>query len=128
MKTKVKTNDHAFQPRRLPLALVLTFGRRRVASGRMLLKKELIGGVAGTEAGGRCGRVMAFDFGRVRLIEDFQAGQELIADRLANIREEFHRRASVPSPTGGRASIGMRPGSALNPAVYEAASLLNQRH
>jgi VWFA-related protein len=71
--------------------------------------------------------LMAFDFGRVRLIEDFSRDRELIADRLANIHDEFHRRASIPSPTGGRASIGMRPGSALNKAVYEAATLLNQR-
>jgi hypothetical protein len=69
---------------------------------------------------------MAFDFGRVRLIEDFSRDRELITDRLANIREEFHTKASIPSPTGVR--IYQRPGSALNQAVYEAATLLDQRH
>jgi VWFA-related protein len=124
---KVKQTITHFSLDRLPLALVLTFDVGGSLPEEMLLKKELLAALRGLKPEDDVA-VMAFDFGRVRLIEDFSRDRELIADRLANIREEFHRRASVPSPTGGRASIGMRPGSALNPAVYEAASLLNQRH
>lgn len=124
---KVKQTITHFSQDRLPLALVLAFDVGGSLPEEMLLKKELLAALRGLKPEDEAA-VMAFDFGRVRLIEDFSRDRELIADRLANIREEFHRRASVPSPTGGRASIGLRPGSALNQAVYEAATLLNQRH
>ena len=124
---KVKQTITHFSQDRLPLALVLTFDVGGSLPEEMLLKKELLAALRGLKPEDEAA-VMAFDFGRVRLIEDFSRDRESIADRLANIREEFNRRASVPSPTGGRASIGMRPGSALNQAVYEAATLLNQRH
>jgi VWFA-related protein len=124
---KVKQTITHFSQDRLPLALVLTFDVGGSLPEEMLLRKELLAALQGLKQEDEVA-VMAFDFGRVRLIEDFSRDRELITDRVANIREEFHKRASVPSPTGGRASIGMRPGSALNQAVYEAATLLNHRH
>jgi VWFA-related protein len=124
---KVKQEITHFSQDRLPLALVMTFDVGGSLPEELLLKKELLAALQGLKPEDEVA-LMAFDFGRVRLIEDFSRDRELITDRLANIREEFHSRASVPSPTGGRASIGMRPGSALNQAVYEAATLLNQRH
>src|SRR5262245_55246037 len=125
---KVKQTITHFSRDRLPLALVLTFfvttgpGREEV-----LLRKELLAALKGLKQEDEVA-VMAFDFGRVRLIEDFSRDRELITDRLANISEEFQRRDTIPSPTGGRARMGMRPASALNQAVYEAAILLNRRH
>jgi VWFA-related protein len=124
---KVKQTITHFSQDRLPLALVLTFDVGGSLPEEMLLKKELLSALQGLKPEDEVA-VMAFDFGRVRLIEDFSRDRELITDRLANIREEFHSRASVPSPRGGSVSIGMRPGSNLNEAVYEAATLLNQRH
>jgi VWFA-related protein len=124
---KVKQTITHFSQDRLPLALVLTFDVGGSLPEEMMLKKELLSALQGLKPEDEVA-VMAFDFGRVRLIEDFSRDRELITDRLANIREEFHSRASVPSPRGGSVSIGMRPGSNLNEAVYEAATLLNQRH
>ena len=122
---KVKQTITHFSQDRLPLALVLTFDVGGSLPEEMLLKKELLAALRGLKPEDEVA-VMAFDFGRVRLIEDFSQDRELIADRLANIRDEFHKKASIPSPNGVR--VGMRPGSALNEAVYEAATLLNQRH
>jgi VWFA-related protein len=122
---KVKQTITHFSQDRLPLALVLTFDIGALIPEEMLLRKELLAALRGLKAEDEVA-VMAFDFGRVRLIEDFSRDRELITDRLANIREEFHRKASIPPPNGVR--VGMRPGSALNQAVYEAAILLNQRY
>jgi VWFA-related protein len=122
---KVKQTITHFSQDRLPLALVLTLDVGGSLPEEMLLKKELLAALQGLKSEDEVA-VMAFDFGRVRLIEDFSRDRELIAERLANIKDEFHKKASIPSPNGVR--VGMRPGSALNQAVYEAATLLNQRH
>src|SRR5262249_35741621 len=124
---KVKQTITHFSRDRLPLDLVLTFDVDALLPEGMLLRKELLAALQALKAEDEVA-VMAFDFGRVRLIEDFSRDRELIADRLANIWEEFQRKASIPSPVGGGAQIGARPGSALNKAVYEAAILLNRRH
>jgi VWFA-related protein len=122
---KVKQTITHFSLDRLPLALVLTFDVGGSLPEETLLKKELLAALRGLKPEDEAA-VMAFDFGRVRLIEDFSRDRELIADRLANIRDEFQTKASLPPPNGVR--VGMRPGSALNEAVYEAAILLNRRH
>jgi VWFA-related protein len=122
---KVKQTITHFSLDRLPLALVLTFDVGGSLPEETLLKKELLAALRGLKPEDEAA-VMAFDFGRVRLIEDFSRDRELIADRLANIRNEFHKKASIPPPDGVR--VGMRPGSALNQAIYEAATLLKQRH
>jgi len=124
---KVKQTITHFSRDRLPLALVLTFDVDALPPEEMLLRKELLAALQGLKSEDEVA-VMAYDFGRVRLIEDFSRDRELIADRLANISHEFQIKVSVPSPTGRREVIRMRPGSALNKAVYEAAILLSQRH
>jgi VWFA-related protein len=122
---KVKQTITHFSRDRLPLALVLTFDVGGSLPEEMLLKKELLAALQGLKQEDEVA-VMAFDFGRVRLIEDFSRDRELITDRVSNIREEFQTKASIPPPKGVR--VGMRPGSALNEAIYEAAMLLNRRH
>jgi VWFA-related protein len=122
---KIKQTITHFSQDRLPLALVLTFDVGGSLPEEMRLKKELLAALRGLKKEDEVA-VMAFDFGRVRLIEDFSQDRELITDRVANIREEFQTKASLPPPKGVR--VGMRPGSALNEAVYEAAILLNRRH
>jgi VWFA-related protein len=122
---KVRQTITHFSRDRLPLALVLTFDVGGSLPEEMLLKKELLAALQGLKQEDEVA-VMAFDFGRVRLIEDFSRDRELITDRVANIREEFQTKASIPPPRGVR--VGMRPGSNLNQAVYEAAILLNRRH
>lgn len=122
---KVKQTISHFSQDQLPLALVLTFDVGGSRPEEMLLKKELLAALQGLKKEGEVA-VMAFDFGRVRLIEDFSRDRDLISDRVVNIREEFQTKASLPPPRGVK--VGMRPGSALNEAVYEAAMLLNRRH
>lgn len=122
---KVRQTITHFSRDRLPLALVLTFEVSGSLPEEMLLKKELLAALQGLKQEDEVA-VMAFDFGRVRLIEDFSRDRELITDRVSNIRQEFQTKASIPPPNGVR--VGMRPGSALNEAVYEAAMLLNWRH
>jgi hypothetical protein len=113
---KIKQTITHFSQDRLPLALVLTFDVGGSLPEEMRLKKELLAALRGLKKEDEVA-VMAFDFGRVRLIEDFSQDRELITDRVANIREEFQTKASLPPPKGVR--VGMRPGSALNEAVYE---------
>jgi VWFA-related protein len=122
---KVRQTITHFSRDRLPLALVLTFDVGESHPEQMLLKKELLAALQGLKREDEVA-VIGFDFGRVRLIEDFSRDRELITDRVANIREEFQAKASIPPPRGVK--IGMRPGSALNEAVYESAILLNRRH
>lgn len=112
-----------FSQDRLPLALVLTFDVGAAILEEMPLKEELWVALQGLKPEDEVA-LMAFDFARVRLIEDFSRDRRLIADRLANIREEFRRKASPP----GIGSVIVRPGSALNQALYEAANLINQHH
>jgi VWFA-related protein len=123
---KIKQTITHFSRDRLPLALVLTFQVGVAIMEELPLKDELSVALQGMKAEDEVA-VMAFDFGRVRLIEDFSRDRKLIADRLANLREEFNRRAAINTPAG-KINVGMRPGSALNQAIYEAATLLNQHH
>jgi hypothetical protein len=136
---KAKQTITYFSQDRLPLALVLTFDVFASARGGgiperaegLLLKKELLEAFQGLKPEDEVA-VMAFDCTRVQLIEDFSRDRKLIADRLVNIWEEFLRKASPSSPTGGRENICIRTlsgsSSALNQAVYEAATLLNQHY
>jgi VWFA-related protein len=118
---KVKQTITHFSQDRLPLALVLTFDAGAALLEEIPLKAELLATLKRLKPEDEVA-LMAFDFGRVRLIEDFSRDRELIADRLANLREEFRKKTSM-----GKVNAGIRPGSALNQAIYEAAILLNQR-
>jgi VWFA-related protein len=136
---KAKQTITYFSQDHLPLALVVAFDVRASARGwwiperteGLLLKKELLEAFQGLKPEDEVA-VIAFDCAKVRLIEDFSRDRELITDRLVNIREEFPRKASTPLPTGGRENIcvGTFSGSssALNQAVYEAATLLNEHY
>jgi len=132
-ENKVKQMITYFSQDRLPLALVLTFDVFASARGGgiperaegLLLKKELLEAFKWLKPEDEVA-VTAFDCTRVRLIEEFSRDRELIADRLVNIWEEFLRKASA---TGSRENICIATlsgrSSALNQAVYEAATLLN---
>jgi VWFA-related protein len=119
---KVKQTITHFSQDRLPLALVLTFDAGVALLEEAPLKEELLVALQGLKPEDEVA-LMAFDFGRVRLIEGFSRDRKLISDRLANIREEFRQKTNI-----GKVNVGMRPGSALNQAIYEAATLLNQHH
>lgn len=136
---KTKQTITHFSRDRLPLALVVAFDVRASARGGwiperaegLLLKKELLEAFQGLKPEDEVA-VIAFHCTKVQLIEDFSRDRELITDRLVNIWEEFLRKASIPSPAGGRENICVETlsgsSSALNQAVYEAATLLNERY
>jgi VWFA-related protein len=130
---KVKQTITYFSQDRLPLVLVLAFdvlasarggGMPERANG-LLLKKELLEALQGLKPEDEVA-VIAFHCAKVLLIEDFSRDRELITDRLVNIGEEFLRKASTRVDREN-ICIGTLSGSssALNQAVYEAATMLN---
>jgi VWFA-related protein len=133
---KAKQTITYFSRDRLPLALVVVFDVRASARGGwipesaegLLLKKELLEAFQGLKPEDEVA-VMAFDCAKARLIEGFSRDRELITDRLVNIWEEFLRKAS-PTEASENICIGTLSGSssALNQAVYEAATLLNEHY
>jgi VWFA-related protein len=137
---KAKQTITYFSRDRLPLALVVAFDVRASARGGwiperpegLLLKKELLEAFQGLKPEDEVA-VIAFDCAKARLIEDFSRDRELITDRLVNIWDEFLRKASTIPPARGRenicvATLSGGSSSALNQAVYEAATRLNGHH
>jgi VWFA-related protein len=135
---KVKQPITHFSRDRLPLALVVAFNvlgsarswRFPERADSLLLKKDLLEAFQGLKPEDEVA-VTAFDCNRALLIEDFSRDRELITDRLVNIWEEFlRRRASTPGARESRCASIIAAGTttALNQAVYEAATLLNEHH
>src|SRR5262249_20092818 len=79
---------------RLPVALVLTVDVGMSIQEELPLHQELLVALEGLKPEDEVA-LMAFDFARVRLMEDFTRDRKLIADRLATIRSDFLQKTRI---------------------------------